>query len=156
MATAMFAAGCFWGVEHTFRHLDGVQDAISGYSGGHLANPTYRQVCRDQTGHAETVQVEYDPETISYEELLAVFWKIHDPTQLNRQGPDFGTQYRSAIFVTEAEQRRIAEASKQAQAASGRHRGPVVTEITDAGPFYPAEEYHQRYCEKNGLPGCHI
>jgi len=156
MATAMFAAGCFWGVEHTFRQLDGVSEAISGYSGGHTADPNYRQVCTGNTGHAETVLVKYDPAQISYEQLLAAFWQLHDPTQLNRQGPDHGTQYRSAIYVADADQRAAAEASKAAEDASGRHSKPIVTEITDAGAFYPAEEYHQRYFEKHGIQGCHL
>lgn len=156
MATAMFAAGCFWGVEHTFRQLDGVLEAISGYSGGRTVDPSYRQVCTGTTGHAETVLVEFDPARVSYEQLLAAFWQMHDPTQLNRQGPDHGTQYRSAIFVADGDQRAAAEASRAAEDASGRHARPIVTEITDAGPFYRAEEYHQRYFEKHGIQGCHL
>jgi peptide-methionine (S)-S-oxide reductase len=152
---ATFGAGCFWGVEAAFRSVPGVLDAISGYSGGTTQNPSYRDVCTDTTGHAEVVQVTYDPDKVSYQELLDVFWKIHDPSQVNRQGPDFGTQYRTAIFFHSPEQEALANKSKQALEASGRFRKPIATEITPAGPFWPAEEYHQRYLEKRGATSCH-
>lgn len=150
---ATFGAGCFWGVESTFRGVPGVLDAPVGYAGGAVAEPSYEQVCTGRTGHAEVVEVEYDPEKVSYDELLDVFWRAHDPTQKDRQGPDVGTQYRSAIFYHDEDQRRRAEASRE-RAQSSRKR-PVVTEITAAGPFYRAEEYHQRYFEKNGGGLCH-
>ena len=153
---ATFGAGCFWGVEVTFRNVPGVKDATVGYLGGTLANPTYRDVCSGRTGHAEVVQVRYDPAEVSYEKLLDVFWENHDPTTLNRQGPDVGTQYRSAIFYHTPEQQRAAEESKARQEASGRFRRPIVTEITPASTFYPAEDYHQRYLEKRGLASCHV
>ena len=151
--TATFAAGCFWGVEAAFRQLPGVTDAVSGYIGGHTENPTYREVCSDRTGHAEAVEVTFDPQRISYDELLAVFWKLHDPTQVNRQGPDFGSQYRSAIFTHSPEQEATAIASREREQAN--HRKPIATQIQPAPVFYRAEEYHQRYFERN--PGaCHI
>jgi peptide-methionine (S)-S-oxide reductase len=150
MERATFAAGCFWGVEDAFRQVKGVTDAAAGYTGGTVENPTYREVCGDATGHAEAVQVEFDPAQVSYDELLSVFWRIHDPTTMNRQGPDVGTQYRSAIFFHSPEQEKAARASKAQQDASGRHRRPVVTEITPASRFWRAEEYHQRYNEKHG------
>jgi peptide-methionine (S)-S-oxide reductase len=150
MAIASFAAGCFWGIEHHFRQIPGVIDAISGYMGGHTQNPTYQQVCSHNTGHAETVQVEYDPNKISYEQLLDIFWNMHTPTQLNRQGPDVGSQYRSIIFYHTPEQQQLAEKSKQELNASGKYNTPIVTEIVPASVFYPAEEYHQRYHEKHG------
>jgi peptide-methionine (S)-S-oxide reductase len=153
---ATFGAGCFWGVEVTFRNVPGVKDALVGYLGGRLANPTYKDVCTGRTGHAEVVQVEYDPAEVAYDKLLDVFWENHDPTTLNRQGPDVGTQYRSAIFYHTPEQKRLAEKSKSQLEASGRFRRPVVTEITEASTFYPAEDYHQRYLEKRGLASCHI
>jgi peptide-methionine (S)-S-oxide reductase len=153
---ATFGAGCFWGVEAAFRRVPGVLEAVSGYSGGSTQNPSYRDVCTDTTGHAEVVQVTYDPAKVSYEQLLDVFWKIHDPSQVNRQGPDFGTQYRTAIFFHSPEQEAIAKKSKQALDASGKFRRPIATEITAAGPFWPAEEYHQRYLEKHGGINCHI
>jgi peptide-methionine (S)-S-oxide reductase len=153
---ATFGAGCFWGVEANFRRVAGVIDVVSGYSGGQKENPTYREVCTDTTGHAEVVQVTYDPAKVSYEQLLDVFWKIHDPTQVNRQGPDFGKQYRTAIFFHSPEQEAAAKKSKQALEASGKFRHPIATEITAAGPFWPAEEYHQRYLEKRGATNCHI
>ena len=153
---ATFGAGCFWGVEAAFRRVPGVLDAVSGYSGGHTENPSYKDVCTDRTGHAEVVQVTFDPSKVSYEQLLDVFWKIHNPTQVNRQGPDFGTQYRTAIFYHSPEQEAAARKSKQALEASARFRQPVVTEITPAGPFWRAEEYHQRYLEKRGAESCHI
>jgi len=153
---ATFAAGCFWGVEDSFRHLDGVNEAFSGYTGGHVENPSYEQVCNGNTGHAEAVEVEYDPKKISYENLLANFWKIHDPTTMNRQGPDVGSQYRSAIFYHSEEQRDAAEKSKKELHASGKFHRPIVTEIVPAEPFWKAEEYHQRYFEKTGKRTCHI
>jgi peptide-methionine (S)-S-oxide reductase len=153
---ATFGAGCFWGVEVTFRNTPGVKDAVVGYLGGTMANPTYKDVCTGRTGHAEVVQVEYDPAEVSYDKLLDVFWENHDPTTLNRQGPDVGTQYRSAIFYHSPEQKRLAEESKKQLEASGRFKRPVVTEITPASTFYLAEDYHQRYLEKRGLASCHI
>ena len=156
MEIATFGAGCFWGIEAAFRQVPGVTDAVVGYAGGHTANPTYKDVCTDGTGHAEVVQVTFDPEQLSYEKLLEVFWQIHDPTQLNRQGPDFGTQYRSAIFFHSPEQEAVARKSKEQAQASGRFRRPIVTEITPASAFYRAEEYHQRYLEKRGAASCHF
>jgi peptide-methionine (S)-S-oxide reductase len=153
---ATFGAGCFWGVEANFRRVPGVIDVVSGYSGGHTQNPTYREVCTDSTGHAEVVQVTYDPAKVSYEQLLDTFWNIHDPTQINRQGPDFGKQYRTAIFFHTPEQEATAKKSKQALEASGKFSHPIATEITPAGPFWAAEEYHQRYLEKRGATNCHI
>lgn len=155
MAKATFAAGCFWGVEAAFRRVKGVVSTTVGYTGGHLKDPTYEDVCSGRTGHAEAVELEYDPSTVSYEELLRVFWEIHDPTTLNRQGPDIGTQYRSAIFSHAPEQQAAAVASREKLQRSGRHRDPIVTEITFASPFYRAEEYHQQYLEKRGLARCH-
>jgi len=152
--TATFAAGCFWHVEEAFRRVPGVVSTEVGYTGGHTENPTYEEVCTDKTGHAEAVRLEFDPEKISYEQLLEIFWSIHDPTTLNRQGEDVGTQYRSAIFFHTPEQQALAEASKQRLAQSGRFKDPIVTEIVPAGPFYRAEEYHQRYLEKRGLSSC--
>lgn len=154
--TAIFAAGCFWGVEEAFRMLPGVIDTTVGYTGGHIENPTYEQVCTKGTGHAEAVKVEFDPGEISYQDLLDVFWKSHDPTQLNRQGADVGDQYRSAIFVLTDEQRKVAEASKAELAASGIWKKPIVTEITDATDFYDAEDYHQEYFKKRGGETCHV
>ncbi|HVS61431.1 MAG TPA: peptide-methionine (S)-S-oxide reductase MsrA [Gemmatimonadaceae bacterium] len=153
---ATFGAGCFWGVEVTFRNAHGVKGAVVGYLGGTLANPTYRDVCTGRTGHAEVVQVTYDPSEVTYDKLLDVFWENHDPTTLNSQGPDVGTQYRSAIFYHTPEQKRIAEESKARLESSGRFQRPVVTEVTQASTFYPAEDYHQRYLEKRGLASCHI
>ena len=153
---ATFGAGCFWGVEVAFRKVAGVTDAAAGYLGGTLANPTYKDVCSGRTGHAEVVEVTYDPTKVSYEDLLKVFWTSHDPTTLNRQGPDRGTQYRSAIFYHSEAQRNAAVASRERWSASGRFSGPIVTEITPASTFYRAEEYHQRYLEKQGLASCHI
>ncbi|MBV8082896.1 MAG: peptide-methionine (S)-S-oxide reductase MsrA [Candidatus Eremiobacteraeota bacterium] len=157
LQTAAFGAGCFWGVESNFRQIPGVVDAKVGYMGGTLDNPTYEDVCTDRTGHAEVVELQYDPKRVSYDQLLDAFWKLHDPTQLNRQGPDYGTQYRSAIFYFTPEQKAEAERSKAALQASGHYRKPVVTEITPATKFYEAEDYHQRYFEKRGIaPTCHI
>ncbi len=153
---ATFGAGCFWGVEAAFRQVRGVLDAVVGYSGGKTENPTYQDVCTDRTGHAEVVQVSFDPALVSYEKLLDAFWKMHDPTQVNRQGPDFGTQYRTAIFFHSPEQEVIAKKAKAALNASGKFRRPIATEITPAGPFYRAEEYHQRYLEKRGAASCHL
>lgn len=154
--SATFGAGCFWGVEETFRVLPGVLTTAVGYMGGTTEHPTYEDVCTGATGHAEVIHVTYDPALISYERLLDVFWKNHNPTTLNRQGPDVGTQYRSVIFFHTPEQEIIAQASKRALAASGTFQNPLVTEIVAAHPFYPAEEYHQRYLEKRGLGSCHI
>jgi peptide-methionine (S)-S-oxide reductase len=153
MEKATFGAGCFWGVEAEFREIPGVVDTAVGFSGGHTQNPTYREVCTGETGHAEVVEVTFDPAKVSYDALLDAFWQIHDPTTRDRQGPDFGTQYRSAIFYHSPEQRAAAEASKAALEASGRFKRPIVTEISPAGPFYRAEEYHQRYLEKQGRVG---
>ena len=150
MAKATFGAGCFWGVEAAFRKVDGVTATSVGYAGGPKENPTYQEVCSGQTGHAEVVQVEYDTERVSYEQLLDVFWATHDPTQLNRQGPDFGSQYRSAILYHDEDQAKAAEASKEAEHASGRQRGEIVTLIEPAGPYWRAEDYHQQYIEKQG------
>jgi peptide-methionine (S)-S-oxide reductase len=152
--TATFGAGCFWGVELAFRNTDGVVATTVGYAGGHVADPTYQMVCTDTTGHAEVVRVEYDPDVISYERLLVVFWGCHDPTQVDRQGPDIGSQYRSVIFTHEAAQAAVAEASRATLAASGRHRRPIATRIEPAGDFWPAEDYHQQYLEKRGYQAC--
>lgn len=151
---ATFGAGCFWGVEATFRRLAGVRATAVGYEGGSLANPTYKDVCTDQTGHAEVVQVEFDPSVISYQDLLEVFWNNHNPTTLNRQGPDVGSQYRSAIFYHSPEQQ--AQAIESKQAAQARFPKPIVTDITPATEFWRAEDYHQQYLEKRGLAQCHI
>ena len=156
LETATFGAGCFWGVERAFRRLDGVMDAAVGYAGGHTENPTYQQVCSGTTGHAEVVQIRFDPDTISYSELLSVFWQIHDPTQVDRQGPDVGSQYRSAIFVHSPEQEAEAVSSRDALNASHSLDRPVATEITQAGPFWRAEEYHQQYLEKRGHGACGV
>ncbi|MHC4155411.1 MAG: peptide-methionine (S)-S-oxide reductase MsrA [Planctomycetota bacterium] len=153
---ATFAAGCFWGVEVAFRQVKGVVSTSVGYTGGHLENPTYRHVCSDTTGHAEAVEVIYDPRQVSYEQLLEVFWKIHNPTTPNRQGPDVGSQYRSAIFYHSKSQLKAAESSKERLQRSRRFRGPIVTEIAPASVFYRAEEYHQRYLEKQGRASCRL
>lgn len=152
--TATFAAGCFWGVEAAFRQVPGVIDAVSGYTGGKTENPTYRDVCGHGTGHAEAVEVTFDPARVSYEQLLNVFWQIHDPTQVNRQGPDVGDQYRSEIFTHGDEQERAAIASREAEQKN--HGKPIATKIEPAPRFWRAEEYHQRYFEKNGGAACHI
>ena len=149
---ATFGAGCFWGVEAAFRRTQGVTGTKVGYAGGKVDNPTYEQVCSDTTGHAEVVEITYDPEQVPYEQLLTIFWLEHDPTQLNRQGPDVGSQYRSVIFVHDEEQRAAAEASREAVQA--RFTRPVVTTIEDAPPFWEAEDYHQQYLEKRGLASC--
>lgn len=158
MATekATFGAGCFWGVEAAFRQVEGVTRTAVGYMGGSWKNPTYRDVCTDRTGHAEVVEVEYNPTKVAYDDLLEVFWQIHDPSQLNRQGPDVGTQYRSAIFFHSPRQEAAARASKEKLQASGRLRGKVVTEIVPAADFWRAEDYHQQYLEKRGLAHCSI
>jgi peptide-methionine (S)-S-oxide reductase len=156
MAKATFAAGCFWGVEATFRQIPGVIATRVGYTGGKTENPTYKEVCTDRTGHAEAVEVEYDPAKVSYKQLLDVFWENHDPTQLNRQGPDWGTQYRSAIFYYSPEQAAEAQASKEKLEQAHRFSKPIVTQIVPAVAFYPAEDYHQQYLEKRGLASCHI
>jgi len=156
MAKATFGAGCFWGVEEDFRKVPGVTATAVGYSGGTVANPTYEDVCSDRTGHAEVVQVEYDPAKASYDSLLDVFWNGHNPTQLNRQGPDVGTQYRSVIFFHTPEQEAAARAYRERLAKSGKFARPIVTEISPAQPFWRAEEYHQRYFEKRGGGSCHV
>ncbi len=154
--TATFGAGCFWGIEAAFRRIPGVVDTTVGYAGGHTKDPTYKDVCADETGHAEVVQVKFDPAQVTYDHLLSVFWEIHDPTQVNRQGPDFGAQYRTAIFFHSPEQEAAARKSKAALEASRKFSRPIATEITPAGEFYRAEEYHQRYLEKRGAASCHF
>ena len=154
MATATFAAGCFWGIEEAFRRVDGVTATTVGYSGGSFENPTYKDVCSGRTGHAEVVQVEYDPARVSYEQLLTLFWSIHDPTQLNRQGNDIGGQYRWAIFFHTPQQEAAARRSKQDLEASGRFTKPIETEITSASTVYKAEEYHQQYLAKRRRTSC--
>ena len=156
MEKATFAAGCFWGVEAAFRQIKGVKSTAVGYEGGSLDNPSYQDVCTDKTGHAEVVQVEYDPAQVSYEQLLDVFWSNHDPTTRNRQGPDVGSQYRSVIFYHTPEQEKAAAASKQRLEQSGTYRKPIVTEIVPAATFWRAEEYHQQYLEKRGMSSCHV
>ena len=152
--TATFAAGCFWGVEQTFAQVPGVTATSVGYTGGTVADPSYKEVCTGRTGHAEAVLVEFDPARVSYDELLDVFWKVHDPTTLNRQGPDVGTQYRSAVFFHTPEQEKAALASRERIQAESRR--PVVTEVTAASEFHPAEEYHQRYLDKRGEAACRV
>lgn len=156
MSKATFAAGCFWGVEAAFRLVEGVKSSVVGYTGGNVKDPTYEQVCAGDTGHAEAVEVEFDPEIVSYEELLKVFWECHDPTQLNRQGPDIGVQYRTAIFFHDDEQGASAKKSKSDLEESGMLHKPIVTEIEPASLFYRAEDYHQQYLEKRGLAVCRI
>jgi peptide-methionine (S)-S-oxide reductase len=153
---ATFAAGCFWGVEETFRRTPGVMNTQVGYCGGATADPDYRAVCTGATGHAEAVEVEFDPAKVGFTQLAEIFWENHDPTTLNRQGPDVGTQYRSAIYYHGEDQKAEAQASKERRQASGKHRRPIVTEITPASAFYRAEEYHQRYLAKRGMDGCHL
>lgn len=153
---ATFAAGCFWGVEEAFCKLPGIKSTMVGYTGGHTQNPTYKEVCTDTTGHAEAVQIVYDPERVTYDDLLNVFWSIHDPTQYHRQGPDVGSQYRSAIFYHTPEQEAAARASMERLVQSGRYSRPVVTEIVPAGVFYRAEEYHQQYFIKQGGGQCRL
>jgi len=154
MEKATFGAGCFWGVESAFINIKGIKSTTVGYMGGNLKNPTYGDVCTDKTGHAEVVQILYDPTKISYDQLLNIFWSIHDPTQLNRQGADIGTQYRSVIFYHNENQKQIAKKSKNKQQKTGKYKKPITSEITPAKEFYPAEEYHQKYLEKNGKISC--
>ena len=158
MATekATFGAGCFWGVEAAFRQIPGVISTAVGYEGGEMKNPTYRDVCTDQTGHAEVVEVTFDPAKVSYNDMLKVFWENHDPMQYNRQGPDYGRQYRSAIFFHSPEQEAAARASMEALGKSGKYPRKIVTEITPATEFWKAEDYHQQYLEKRGMASCHI
>lgn len=156
MMKAIFAAGCFWGVQDAFDMLDKGLTTTVGYTGGHTKHPTYEQVCRHNTGHTEAVMVEFNPEKITYEELLDAFWNMHDPTQHYRQGPDIGDQYRSAIFYTTPEQEKEALESRDELAASGEYDNPITTEITAATEFYPAEDYHQKYSQKIGQSSCHI
>jgi len=157
MERAVFAAGCFWHVEDAFSRVKGVVSTRVGYTGGHTTDPTYKQVCRGDTGHAESVEVEFDPQVITYEQLLEVFWNIHDPTTMNRQGPDVGSQYRSAVFYLTPEQKAAALASRDRMQTSGTLSGrKIVTEITQAGIFYPAEEYHQKYFQKTGRVSCDV
>ena len=155
MAIATFGAGCFWGVEEVFRTTDGVSETAVGYMGGTTDNPTYKDVCTDRTGHAEVVQVVYDPETVSYDALMDIFYANHNPTEWNRQGPDEGTQYRSVVFYHDDEQRSVAERKKAELAESGRFKRPIVTLIEPAATFWPAEDYHQKYLMKRGLNVCH-
>jgi len=154
MEKATFGAGCFWGVEAAFMKIKGVVSTKVGYMGGNLKNPTYEDVCTNRTGHAEVVQIEFDPRIVSYEALLDELWNIHDPTQLNRQGPDIGSQYRSVIFYHNEQQKKIAEQSKEKLDKSGIYKKPIATEITSAKEFYKAEEYHQQYFEKKGISSC--
>jgi len=156
MAKASFAAGCFWGVEAAFRQIEGVLSTAVGYEGGNTESPTYEDVCSGRTGHAETVEVEYDPSRVSYDRLLDVFWENHDPTQWNRQGPDVGEQYRSVVFFHTPEQGAAARASKEKLETSGKFKRPIVTQIQPASKFHRAEEYHQQYLEKRGLAHCRI
>ena len=156
MQKATFAAGCFWGVEAAFRQVDGIVETTVGYTGGQLQQPSYEQVCSGTTGHAEAVEVEFDPAKLSYEQLLDVFWQCHNPTQLNRQGPDVGTQYRSAVFYHNSEQQTVAGESKRKLEQSGQYNQPIVTEITAASAYFPAEEYHQQYLEKRGQSSCRL
>jgi len=156
MEKAIFAAGCFWGVEAAFRQVKGVKSTRVGYTGGSVENPSYELVCTGRTGHAEAVEVTFDPAQVSYEELLGVCWENHDPTTLNRQGPDIGAQYRSAIFFLTPEQEQAARASKEQLQKSGRYAREVVTEVTNASEFYAAEDYHQQYFEKRGISHCSI
>jgi peptide-methionine (S)-S-oxide reductase len=156
LQVATFAAGCFWGIEEVFRKIKGVRSTMVGYTGGKFENPTYEDVCTDGTGHAESVQVQYDPKEVSYEQLLEVFWSIHDPTTKNRQGPDIGSQYRSMISYHTPEQEAIAKKSKEELEKSGRFKNKIVTEIVPASAFYKAEEYHQKYYQKRGGGSCYL
>jgi len=156
MEKATFGAGCFWGVEATFRSISGVVSTLVGYCGGKTDNPTYQDVCTDTTGHAEVVEITFDPAQLPYEQLLETFWKLHDPTTPNRQGPDVGSQYRSVIFFYSPAQEAAARAARERLDKSGKFRNPVVTQIIPAAPFYKAEDYHQRYLEKRGLASCHL
>jgi peptide-methionine (S)-S-oxide reductase len=153
---ATFAAGCFWGVQSLFDEVKGVVKTLVGYTGGHAKNPTYEQVCSDKTGHAEAVQIEFDPDIVSYDNLLKIFWENHDPTTYHRQGSDVGSQYRSAIFYNNDKQKELAEKSKADLDKSKKYKDKIVTEIIKAGEFYPAEEYHQKYSQKTGLKTCHF
>jgi len=156
METAVFGAGCFWGVESFFREVPGVEDAVCGYAGGSVPNPTYKQVCNGNTGHAEVVEVTYDPAKVSYDRLLDVFFANHDPTTMNRQGPDVGSQYRSAVFAKTPEQEQIAKRKIEQLTQAGRFKRPIVTSVEPFRNFHRAEEYHQRYFEKHGMPSCHV
>ena len=156
MAEATFGAGCFWGVEEVFRTLDGVSETSVGYAGGKTDNPTYQEVCTDRTGHAEVVRVSYDPAVVSYDKLLDVFFDNHNPTQLNRQGPDIGTQYRSVVFTSDDNERAVTKQKIEALEASGRFNKPIATTIEPEAPYWPAEEYHQKYLLKRGMTSCHI
>ena len=156
METAIFGAGCFWGVEAAFREVEGVVSTRVGYTGGWFDNPTYTDVCSGRTGHAESVEVTYDPAKVSYDQLLNVFWEVHDPTTLNRQGPDVGSQYRSVIFFRNSEEEAAARASKERLQGSGKHPRKIVTEITPASQFWEAEDYHQQYFEKRGVTHCRV
>lgn len=156
MEIAVFGAGCFWGVEDAFMQLEGVNKTTVGYLGGSKEHPTYENVCSGNTGHAEVVKIEFNPKVIGYDKLVDAFWSMHNPTSLNRQGPDVGTQYRSAIFYHTEEQKKVAEQSKKNLEASGKFKQPIVTEISKASTFYEAEDYHQEYLKKNGLSSCHI
>jgi len=156
LETAIFGAGCFWGVEEVFRQLTGVSQTEVGYAGGHTENPTYQEVCSKTTGHAEVVRLHYDPAQVSYDDLLSLFWQCHDPTQVNRQGPDIGDQYRTVIFYTTEEQRRLAEVAKATLEASGQYSKPIATLIQPAPVFYRAEAYHQQYVAKQGGGVCHL
>lgn len=156
MAEATFGAGCFWGVEEVFRTLDGVSETSVGYAGGKTDNPTYQEVCTDRTGHAEVVRVSYDPSVIGYDKLLDVFFDNHNPTQLNRQGPDVGTQYRSVVFTSDETERTLTQQKIAALDASGRFKKPIATTIEPEAPYWPAEEYHQKYLLKRGMTSCHI
>ncbi len=157
LETATFGAGCFWGVEAEFAKIPGVKSTAVGYCGGKTTNPTYRDVCSHETGHAEVVQIKFDPTKVTYQELVDIFFELHDPTTLNRQGPDVGDQYRSVVFFSSPEQERIAKATKERLGKSGEFRNPIVTQIVPAVTFYPAEDYHQKYFEKHGMAGsCHL
>ena len=156
MEKATFGAGCFWGVEETLRRLPGVESTQVGYMGGHTSNPTYKQVCTDGTGHAEVVEVTFDPSKIAYPDLLGVFWANHDPTTMNRQGPDIGAQYRSAVFYHSPEQQAEAQSFKEKLERSKIYKRPIITEVTPAGEFWRAEDYHQQYLAKRGQSHCHI
>ncbi|MBX9878753.1 MAG: peptide-methionine (S)-S-oxide reductase MsrA [Candidatus Obscuribacterales bacterium] len=156
MEKATFGAGCFWGVEETFRQVTGVSETAVGYMGGTLNSPTYEDVCTDETGHAEVVQLTYDPSKVSYEQLLKIFWGLHDPTTLNRQGPDIGSQYRSGVYFHTKEQEQAARNLKSKLDTSGHFKRPIVTEIEPAQTFWRAEEYHQKYFQRRGLPSCHV
>ena len=156
METATFGAGCFWGVQASFDQIPGVLSSRVGYAGGKRPNPTYEQVCSDATGHAEVVELVFDPQIVHYDDLVRMFFDLHDPTQLNRQGPDVGSQYRSVIFYHDEKQQQAALRVMAEEISSGRHRGPIVTALEPASPFWPAEDYHQKYLAKRGRSSCHI